>query len=58
MAPTVDRIHVSASNPNLLTHCSNSDAGKPESPLNSAHENRIQEIRLRENFVATAEDGE
>ena len=57
MAPMVDRIHVSASNPNLLTHC-NSDAGKPDSPLSIPHENRIQEIRLRENFVATAENGE
>lgn len=57
MAPTVERIHVSASNPNLLTHCAN-DLGKPDSPLNSPHENKIQEIRLRENYVATAENGE
>ncbi|KAK7507619.1 hypothetical protein BaRGS_00001554 [Batillaria attramentaria] len=52
--PPVERIHASASNPNLLTHA-NSDPSRPEHQLSPAHETRIQEIRLRENFVSTAE---
>lgn len=54
--PAVDRIHASASNPNLLTHLNSSDPAHPlDGPLLPAHETRIQEIRLRENFVTTAE---
>jgi hypothetical protein len=52
--PVSDRLHTSASNPNLLIHHAND--GKLDSPT-SPHENRIQEIRLRETFVSSAESG-
>ncbi|XP_070185405.1 oxysterol-binding protein-related protein 3-like [Littorina saxatilis] len=52
-APSVDRIHASASNPNLLSHLDTDPSGKGDNPQ---HESRIQEIRLRENFVKTAGD--
>lgn len=54
----MDRIHASASNPNLVHSTStDSSASKSDCPSTAAHEIRIQEIRLRENFIGTAENG-
>lgn len=57
----MDRIHSSASNPNLITHYANLDhtqsSAKPIIPVLPLHEVRIQEIRVRENFLSTAENG-
>ncbi|XP_076446701.1 oxysterol-binding protein-related protein 3-like isoform X2 [Babylonia areolata] len=58
-APPVERLHASASNPNLLMHTANyppEPAWQPDSPLSPSHEHRIQEIRLRESYVTTAQN--
>ncbi|XP_025080821.1 oxysterol-binding protein-related protein 6-like isoform X2 [Pomacea canaliculata] len=53
----MDRIHASASNPNLVhSTTTDSSASKSDCPSTAAHEIRIQEIRLRENFIGTAEN--
>ena len=62
VTPPVERLHASASNPNLLNHLANHEAqasSKQDSPVSpgSQHESRIQDIRLRENFVSAAENG-
>ncbi|KAL8587462.1 hypothetical protein ACOMHN_062195 [Nucella lapillus] len=58
-APATERLHASASNPNLLMHTANyteAPPATPVSPLSPSHELRIQEIRLRENFVSSAQN--
>lgn len=56
-APVPERLHASASNPNLLMHTANfTEVRQPDSPLSPSHEHRIQEIRLRESFVSTAQN--
>ncbi|XP_050388656.1 oxysterol-binding protein-related protein 6 isoform X1 [Patella vulgata] len=48
-----DRIHTSTSNPNLIS--SVRPNSMPDTLISPAHEQRIQEIRLRENFISKAE---
>ncbi|XP_071101233.1 oxysterol-binding protein-related protein 6-like [Haliotis cracherodii] len=50
-----ERLHSSASNPNLLNHFGPRPLSLPDNILSASHEERIQEIKLRENFITKAE---
>lgn len=52
-----ERLHSSASNPNLLNHFGPRPLSLPDNILSASHEERIQEIKLRENFITKAEQG-
>ncbi|XP_041375057.1 oxysterol-binding protein-related protein 6-like [Gigantopelta aegis] len=51
-----ERMHSSASNPNLLNHTTSSrPMSLSDMPLSQSHEQRIQEIKLRETFITKGE---
>ena len=58
--PSIDRLHVSSSNPNLLCHDADRPrpSSMPDNWLTGGVDPRLQEMKLREDFISNAKSGE